>query len=562
MATKETLPTLTAMLGGWLLIVAYRRFKARESPADPRTLPTVADEKGAPVGRRWSAVNPEVLHGLGLIIVSTAWFLIATFLIVAPLARQYFGAAGPIYLANRYSGGLAGLPSLLQDPARWGYVFGLLASVGFLPLVAPELLLLGLPVLAANLLSNFPGQYSGEQHYSAPLVAVLVIAAIYGTRRLVDHASLREACGQTLKVTTLIATLLWLAGWSLSYHTSHGWTPWSTRTEGYHLSPTAARLPDFAAQVPPAAVVSASAAIHPHLAHRRVIYIFPTLQEATQLLVDVTDIPGVHPNDAHTQIVEMLDTEWQVIQADQGLILAQKSASNSATPALPDSFYGFARSTAQPIYATPLTFGDDELQLLGYDVHDDPDDGVSFRLYWQASTKLPDDLRVWPLVYDDQGQLLSDPAQVPMIASVWYPPSAWQPGETIITETLPQLLPDTFHLGLAVGPEDSFSDPSRRWPMTEHKANQAVRLYAGKWAQLGSFNRQGPYLNWFPASSTFNPLTPTDVQFGPAIQLTGYWFESDYCLNSCSDIALPGPTAIHLAGFRPASWTTTGGGTP
>ena len=63
--------------------------------------------------------------------------------------------------------------------------------------------------------------------------------------------------------------------------------------------------------------------------------------------------------------------------------------------------------------------------------------------------------------------------------------------------------------------------------MTDHKANQAVRLYPGKWAQLGSFNRQGPYLNWFPASSTFNPLTPTDVQFGPAIQLTGYWFESD-----------------------------------
>jgi hypothetical protein len=279
--------------------------------------------------------------------------------------------------------------------------------------------------------------------------------------------------------------------------------------------------------VPPAAVVSASAAIHPHLAHRRVIYIFPTLQEATQLLVDVTDIPGVHPNDAHTQIVGMLDTEWQVIQADQGLILAQKSASNSATPALPDSFYGFARSTAQPTYATPLTFGDDELQLLGYDVHDDPDDGVSFRLYWQASTKLPDDLRVWPLVYDDQGQLLSDPTQVPMIATVWYPPSAWQPGETIVTETLPQLLPDTFHLGLAVGPEDSFSDPSRRWPIIDHKANPAVRLYPGKWAQLGSFNRQGPYLNRFPAISTFNPLTPTDVQFGPAIRLTGYWFESD-----------------------------------
>jgi hypothetical protein len=193
--------------------------------------------------------------------------------------------------------------------------------------------------------------------------------------------------------------------------------------ELYRMRPAAARLPDFIAQIPPNAVVSASAAIHPHLAHRRVIYVFPTIQEADYLLVDVTDIPGVHPNDAHTKILDLLNSGWNLIQADQGLILAQKSTPitsvspppcpflppvvHGGAPPLPCSFYDFSRPITQPTYPTPLSFGDGRLQLLGYDVDDDPDNGVTFRFYWQALNILPEDLRLWPLVYDDTGQLLS-----------------------------------------------------------------------------------------------------------------------------------------------------------
>ncbi len=106
--------------------------------------------------------------------MSAAWFLIATFLIVAPLARQYYGTSGPIYLENRYQftgglfGALEGSLALLREPARLAYLGGLFGAVGWLALLAPEYLLLGLPVLIANTLSSYPGQYSGEQHYSAP----------------------------------------------------------------------------------------------------------------------------------------------------------------------------------------------------------------------------------------------------------------------------------------------------------------------------------------------------------------------------------------------------------
>lgn len=493
MATKETLPPLTAMLGLWLLIRAWRQTKPR----------------------------PAAGHGLALMLVSSAWFGVATFLIVAPLARQYFGVDGPVYFASRFNGETARLTPLLQDPARWRYLFGLLASVGFLPLLAPELLLLGLPVLAANLLSNFPGQYSGEQHYSAPLVAALIIAAIYGARRLANSSRQTPA-------TALVAVSLWLAGWSLGYHTLHGWTPLSTRVETYRAGPAAARLPTYLSRIPPNAVVTASAAIHPHLAHRRVIYTFPTVQEATYLLVDVTDIPGVHPNDARAKILAMLNTDWQLLAADSGLLLAYRAAGHTGPDAvrLPAAFFNFARSQSAPPYPAALSFGNGRLKLLGYGLRDDPDDGVIFRFYWQASAPLPEDLHLWPLVYNNQGRLLNNPVQTPMVAAVWYPPPAWQPGEVVVTETLPQLLPNTFHLGLAVGPDNSFGNPALRYPVTAAASGQAVRLYPGQWAQLATFQRQGTFLAHLPPRPTLLPLVPTNVRFGPAIRLTGFWFNA------------------------------------
>ncbi len=502
LAAKETLPTLAAMLGLWLIVTAHHR------------RPTTKIENLA-VGGRWSAV----LHGASLIVVSTAWFLIATFLIVAPLARQYFGTAGPIYFANRYTGDITWV-DMLQEPARWRYLLGLLTAAGFLPLLAPELLLLGLPVLLANFFSNFPGQYSGEQHYSAPLVAVFCLAAIYGMRRLINKISLHETNKLNSRRIWLIIGLLWLLTWSLGYHALHGWTPLSTRTETYRLSPAAARLPEFTALIPPNAIVSASAALHPHLAHRRVIYTFPTVQEAEYLLVDVTDIPGVHPNDAQAHLLNLLDHDWRLLQADQGLILAQKSSASSP-PRFPASFYDFARASAPPDSPAQLSFGDGRLRLIGYDILDDLDNGLAVRFYWQTSDPLPADLRLWPLFYDDQGRLLNNPAQTPMIAALWYPPHQWQPGETIVTETLPQLLPDTFHLGLAAGPEGSLTDPAQRLPLAA-AAGESIRLNPGRWAQLASFKRQGIVLNQLPPALTLEPLTPTQATFGPTIRLTGY----------------------------------------
>jgi len=68
---------------------------------------------------------------------------------------------------------------------RLYYLVGLVRSVGFLPLLAPEWLLPALPSLAVNLLSTDPLLYSGVYHYNAAIIPFVMIAAIHGTRRLI-----------------------------------------------------------------------------------------------------------------------------------------------------------------------------------------------------------------------------------------------------------------------------------------------------------------------------------------------------------------------------------------
>ncbi len=69
---------------------------------------------------------------------------------------------------------------------RLYYLVGLVRSVGFLPLLAPEWLLPAIPSLAVNLLSTDPLLYSGVYHYNAAIIPFVMLAAIHGTRRLIS----------------------------------------------------------------------------------------------------------------------------------------------------------------------------------------------------------------------------------------------------------------------------------------------------------------------------------------------------------------------------------------
>jgi len=486
MAAKETMPALTAMLGLYVI-------------ASAPGLKIALHQKGMFGGRLRAAWRGGVGQGAVLVVVSLAWFSVATFIIVGPLARQVYGTAGPIYLANRYagfSGGLAGwlseLWNAVREPARLGYLGKLLAPVGWLALLAPEYILLGLPVLAANFLSNYPGQFSGEQHYSAPLVAVMIIAAIYGARRLMvllqdwipalritaetqraprmikDLRVLRASAVQfavaphpawtsALKTTmgdgrwTIAAGLVsaWLLAWALGQQYQNGWTPLARFFQWPQVTAHDRLLDRFVAEIPPGAAVSATPAVHPHLAHRQKIYLFPTIADAEYVLVDVPGNTGMHPADVQSTVQRLISSgQFGIADAADGYLLLKRGAGSAA---LPDAFYSFARAGGrQPEYPLDVRLGED-LKLVGYDVVDDPRwRETRFRFYWQVVGTLPADTSISFQALAPDGTVADDSALRPMPALLWYPPSRWQPDDIVVIESVPWYLPRAWAPVIAV----------------------------------------------------------------------------------------------------------------
>jgi uncharacterized membrane protein len=141
----------------------------------------------------WQHKSPRL--GITLIIGGLLWSFLAFFVIIP----HFFPGAQHNNFLYRYDplGGSLGafaLNLLLHPwqlfitfitPGRIFYLAGLLRSVGFLSLLAPEWLLPALPILAENMLSTDPLLYSGVYHYNANIIPFIMISAILGTRRLI-----------------------------------------------------------------------------------------------------------------------------------------------------------------------------------------------------------------------------------------------------------------------------------------------------------------------------------------------------------------------------------------
>ncbi|HRJ43040.1 MAG TPA: DUF2079 domain-containing protein, partial [Caldilineaceae bacterium] len=140
---------------------------------------------------------PNLQSPVSIFLLSLAWFYLATFVIVPTQAAPVYGAAESAYF-QRF-GALGDAPvdiaksfftqpglvwQIASEAPRSAYLWHLLAGFGLFALLAPEILLLCLPVFLANLLSAYPAQYYGEFHYSAPILPYFAVAGVYGLARL------------------------------------------------------------------------------------------------------------------------------------------------------------------------------------------------------------------------------------------------------------------------------------------------------------------------------------------------------------------------------------------
>jgi uncharacterized membrane protein len=461
--------------------------------------------------------------GLATIVWSLAWFGLAVGWImphfdtrgVSPLANRYaYLGDGPVEMVQTMLTRPGLVMERLATAENLAYLRDLLAPTAFLSLLAPQVLVLALPSLAVNLLSTdgFMHELEGF-HYGAPLAPIVVASAAYGAGWLCRQACrarrARRArrCGPLLpSLTVLVLTA------SLLYHHNHGYTPlaagyralWPQVTAHHDLGA------EMAAEMPAGAAVAALPRLNPHASQRERILVIEGLDEegllaplqdaggtwtADLVWLDVTDGWPLHPNDLQRGVQNLLAGDWGVERAADGWLLLRRGGAEKGLPA---GFYDLARAPdALPQFPLLLQFylpGDDAssgaqpaLECLGFDLVADARQGThSLGIYWRALRPLPPGLRLYPFFFDDaSGRIVEDTSQRPMIATVWYPPERWQPGEIVVTRTLPWDVGRDVAIGLGATMSHDWSDADQRLRLRLESSPAIVRLFDGDtWARL------------------------------------------------------------------------------
>jgi uncharacterized membrane protein len=211
-----------------------------------------------------------------------------------------------------------------RDDAR--YLAALLLPLGLLAALAPLAALVALPELALNVLSSTRTQTSIRFHYVAVLIPVLLVATVFGVRRLADRTGLRPAI-----LTTGLASLCLASNYVLGPLPLWRGLPLASQTQTDYQHVTAHdRLAARALRlVPPHAVVSATNSLGAHLSARRRILSFPLLLDATWVAVDATRpsyLDSVTKKRQSRAAIARLraDPRWRVVFARDGILVARR----------------------------------------------------------------------------------------------------------------------------------------------------------------------------------------------------------------------------------------------
>ncbi len=157
----------------------------------------------------------------------------------------------------------------VSDHAARDFYWRIGAPYAFLPLAAPLALLLGLPQLVVNLITNVPWTKTITYHYAAlPLVA-LTLALCEAVGWLSRH--LRRAVLWVVLGIVLAASVTTTVQWGVSPigdEYRRGWWPHSAE-------PRLDTVRDQLDRIPADAAVSATYNLVPHLSQRPEIYSFP-----------------------------------------------------------------------------------------------------------------------------------------------------------------------------------------------------------------------------------------------------------------------------------------------
>lgn len=217
----------------------------------------------------WVAIHRDIKRGLVVALGSVVTMCILMFVVMKHFTGVTFRNSWRIPF-----GGIGGLlrttvrrpwklVSYLASDGRPFYVWQMLAPVGFVFIVAPEIVLTATLALGVNVLSTFWYQYHIEYHYSIIAVPAIVIGTAFAISKVPKQA--RAMLVALVLASSVITAYLWapLPGGRTEitqWHTDH---------------PSVAAAHELFALIPPTAVISAYHPLTAQLARRKEIYAFP-----------------------------------------------------------------------------------------------------------------------------------------------------------------------------------------------------------------------------------------------------------------------------------------------
>jgi uncharacterized membrane protein len=178
------------------------------------------------------------------------------------------------------------------------YLLVMLLPFGFLPLLAPRILLAVGPGLALNLLSVDPVLANFRSQYQAFVLPFLMLAAVDGYARIRDWrgapAVLAFGFFASVLLTARTSNDLMVTRWRLD-----AW-----QRAAYALM----------RRIPGDVAVSANERLVPHLAARRQIFVYPTGAGISQYVLDLEPVLRAQPANGYREIGR--DGGWILLQRD------------------------------------------------------------------------------------------------------------------------------------------------------------------------------------------------------------------------------------------------------
>jgi uncharacterized membrane protein len=472
----------------------------------------------------WSMIfQRRYRSGLALLTLSVCW-IGCTFLVY-----HLFSPTGHSLLTSRYSylgqGPIEIVRNVLSHPfslfsqhvleqAHLQYLRLLLAPVGYLPLLAPWVLVLAFPSMAINLLSTDPNQYLGYYQYSAEIVPILIFATIeamvvviwwvesyMNTVRPNPQESEKKGkslfAGRYLERWIRSLSLFILIGFVLFSVVRHdGLYGALPNTLGFHwpqVVPHDNLAQSFIERIPPTASVSAQSNLVPHISERSAIYLFPYgIDRAEYIFLDIISSPYPYQADTYMAAVKkvLMSGQFGVVAAQDGYLLLKRGLPPpgispyspvkqgiNVVPNLPETFCSFVNiSPKLVLHPLQVNFASHSsssavISLVGYDVvvptaYNSSSSHIQVTTDWEVnSTNIPP-LQVLVMLTDNNGKERFESADFPALS--WCPSTTWKPGMIIriVTSNLDvSMVPHGLtHVAIALLPFSTSSKTSAEVP--------------------------------------------------------------------------------------------------